>query len=159
MAVNARVIPVPHETVAEVLREGAGYARWVVGTRKVTEVGAGFPSPGTALRVLVGPRPFSAPGRSQVLAYDPAGRLVLQAAAFLVGTARIELTYAPRGPGATHVRLDERPVERSRWQLLRPVVDVLMWVRNVETLRRLEKVAVQAQGADTTVGAGRPLIL
>lgn len=151
MVVNTRVIPVPHATVAEVLRDGAGYARWVVGTRKVTEVDSGFPSPGTGLRVLVGPRPLSTPGRSVVLAYEPAGRLVLQAAAFLVGTARIELTYTPHGETATHVRLDERPVQRSRWQLVRPLVDVLMWVRNVETLRRLEKVSVQARGAEPAV--------
>ena len=76
-----------------------------------------------------------------MLEFDPSGRVVLHAAAFLVGSARIDIDATPLPGDRTHVRIDERPAHRSPWQLVRPALATLMFVRNIETLRRLEATA------------------
>jgi hypothetical protein len=126
--------------VFDVLRDGRSYGHWVVGTRKIRDVDAGWPSPGTRLHYTVGYGPLRKDDETHSLEYDPDMRLLLEAKAWPAGTARIDLTAEPDGD-ATVVTIGEAPNKGLAQTLHNPVLDALIHVRNIETLRRLEGLA------------------
>jgi hypothetical protein len=55
MARNERLMDgIDSRAVFDVLRDGAGYADWVVGTRMIRRVEPGWPRRGTAIHYTVG---------------------------------------------------------------------------------------------------------
>ena len=141
MAVNRRVMRgLTPEAVFDVLRDGRSYEHWVVGTRAIREVEAGWPKVGTALHYTVGYRPLRKDDETRSLAYEPDRRLELEAQAWPAGSARIEVRAEPVEDG-TLVTIDEHPLRGPARSLHNPALDALIWVRNVETLRRLESAA------------------
>jgi hypothetical protein len=124
--------------VVDVLRDGRTYADWVVGTRKIRAVDPGWPAEGTALHYTVGYGPLRKDGHTRSLAYEPDHRLELEAHAWPAGTARIELRAEPV-QGGTLVSIDEHPLRGVGARLHNPVADLVILLRNVETLRRLER--------------------
>ena len=131
------------EDVAAVLADGWTYADWVVGAKRVREVDDGFPSPGSRLHHSVGLGPLTLDDNTQVLEADLPASLLLEARARPFGRAHIRFTLRAEG-GGTHVTMDEWAVSPRPVALLNPAVDPLVKARNVETLRRLERV-VQAR--------------
>lgn len=147
MARNRRVIrdATPQDVFA-VLRDGRTYGDWVVGTGATEEVDPQWPEPGTALHWRIGHRPLRKDDQTVSRAYQPDRLLRLEAQAWPFGTARIVLQVEPVDGGVAVV-IDENP-ERGLLKLLHnPGLDALIKVRNVETLRRLEK-QVRAKQAD-----------
>ena len=126
--------------VFAVLRDGQTYEHWVVGTRKIRVVGAGWPQPGSALHYTVGWWPLRKDDETRSCAYEPDRRLELEAHAWPAGTARIELRAEPVSEG-TLVSIDEHPLRGPAKLLHNPLVDLTIKIRNVETLRRLERLA------------------
>ena len=126
--------------VFDVLRDGRSYGDWVVGTRKTREVDPEWPAEGTAIHYTLGYRPARKDGVTTSKAYEPDRRLALEAHAWPAGTAGIVLTAEPRG-GGTLVTIDEAPIKGPAQRLHNPLTDLLIRVRNVETLRRLESLA------------------
>ena len=126
--------------VFDVLRDGETYGDWVVGTRKTREVAPEWPAEGTAIHYTVGYRPVRKDGVTTSMAYEPDRRLALEAHAWPAGTAGIEISAEPRG-GDTMVSIDEAPLRGPAALVHNPVADLLIKVRNVETLRRLERLA------------------
>ncbi len=123
--------------VFDVLRDGATYADWVVGTRAIRVVEPGWPAAGSALHYTIGYAPLRKDDRTTSRAYEPDVRLEMEAHAWPAGTARIELRAEPV-EGGVRVSIDEHP-ERGPAKLLHnPLADLLIKTRNVETLRRLE---------------------
>jgi hypothetical protein len=140
MAVTRRVLgSVDPMAVFDVLRDGRSYARWVVGTRAIRAVDEGWPAEGTAIHYTVGYRPLRKDGETRSRAYQPDRRLELEAHAWPAGTARIELRAEAVEDG-TLVTIDEHPARGVARDVHNPVADLLIHVRNMETLRRLEKV-------------------
>lgn len=123
--------------VFTILRDGRTYADWVVGTRKVREVDPGWPKPGTAIHYSVGYGPLRKDDRTESLAFLPNARLELEAKAWPAGTVGIVLTARASGDG-TELTIEEKPRRGPAKLLHNPVLDLLIKVRNVETLRRLE---------------------
>ena len=141
MAVNRRVMRgLAPEAVFEVLRDGRSYQEWVVGTRAIRDVERGWPEPGTKLHYTVGYGPSRKDDETRSQAYEPDHRLELEAHAWPAGSARIELRAEPVEDG-TLVTIDEHPVRGLARRLHNPALDLLIRVRNVETLRRLESLA------------------
>jgi hypothetical protein len=124
--------------VFDVLADGWTYADWVVGTRTIRAVDAGWPAEGTALHYTVGYGPLRKEGHTRSLAYEPERRLELEAHAWPAGTVRIELR-AEAVDGGSLVSIEEHPLRGLAARLHNPAADVLIHVRNVETLRRLER--------------------
>jgi hypothetical protein len=141
MARNVRQMTgVDPRAVFDVLRDGKSYGHWVVGTRKIRTVEAGWPAPGSSIHYTVGYGPLRKDDRTESKDYHPDERLALEAKAWPAGTAAIVLT-AKAVDGGTEVTIEEAPNKGPAKLLHNPVLDLLIKVRNVETLRRLEGLA------------------
>jgi hypothetical protein len=130
------------DAVMDVLRDGASYADWVVGTRMIREVEAGWPTPGTSIHYTVGYGPLRKDDRTRSIAYEPGGKLQLEARAWPAGAVSIVLNVDAE-PGGTRVVIDEKPIRGLARTLHNPLFDLLIKVRNIETLRRLERLAAR----------------
>jgi hypothetical protein len=126
--------------VFDVLRDGHTYAHWVVGTRAIRAVDPGWPEPGRRLHYTVGYRPLRKDDVTTSTAYEPDARLELEAHAWPAGTAGVVLRAVPTEVG-TLVSIDEAPLRGPARLMHNPAADLLIKVRNVETLRRLEELA------------------
>ena len=143
MAVTRRLMRgLTPEAIFDVLRDGRSYGDWVVGTRTIRRVEPGWPEPGTNLHYTIGYRPLRKDDKTTSLAYDANARLELEAHAWPAGTARITITAEPRD-GGTVVSIDEYPARGPAKLLRNPGTDLLIKTRNVETLRRLERLAAE----------------
>ena len=143
MAVTQRLMRgLTPEAVFDVLRDGRSYGHWVVGTRKIRRVEEGWPQPGTKLHYTIGYWPVRKDDRTCSLAYAPDARLELEAHAWPAGTALITITTEPADDG-TLVSIDEYPARGPAKLLRNPATDLLIKARNVETLRRLERLAAE----------------
>ena len=141
MAITERVMQgVTPEQVFAVFRDGKSYEHWVVGTRKIRAVDPGWPAEGSRLHYTVGYGPLRKDDVTSSRAYEPDTRLSLEAHAWPAGTAGIVMTAAPVDSG-TRVTIDEAPLRGPAKRLHNPLADLLIKVRNVETLRRLESQA------------------
>lgn len=126
--------------VFDVLRDGKSYEHWVVGTRAIRDVDPGWPAEGTRLHYTVGYAPLRKDDVTTSRSYDPDALLDLEAHAWPAGTASIVLRCEPRDDGVL-VSIDEKPMRGKAKVLHNPVADLLIKLRNVETLRRLEQLA------------------
>ena len=126
--------------VFDALRDGSTYGDWVVGTRKTGEVDPTWPAPGTAIHYVIGYGPLRKDGVTTSKGYDPDSRLALEAHAWPAGTAGIVITAQARGAD-TEVAIEEAPLRGPAKVAHNPVFDLLIKLRTVETLRRLEAVA------------------
>jgi uncharacterized protein YndB with AHSA1/START domain len=138
MARNTRRMPVPRDDVWAALSDGHTYASWVVGTSKIRGVDESWPQPGSRLHYRVGRGPLRHDGHTEVTSVDPGHCLELEAHAWPLGSVRIELTLVDDGDG-TLVEMVEHPARGTAAALHNPVGDALLRLRNVETLRRLER--------------------
>ena len=142
MATNSRTMAgVSPAQVFAVLRDGSTYAHWVVGTRAIRAVDAGWPEVGSALHYTVGYGPLRHDDRTLSTCYEPPGRLCLQAQAWPAGSAAIELSVEDVA-GGCRVSIREEPDRGLAKTLHNPLLDLAVKVRNVETLRRLERIAL-----------------
>ena len=141
MAVTRRFLRgVTPAQVFAVLRDGRSYGHWVVGTRTIRDVDDGWPASGTRLHYTIGYAPLRHDNVTTAHVYDPESRLQLEAHAWPAGTAFIEIIATPT-EGGTTVSIEEHPLRGLAKLLHNPVLDRLIKVRNVETLRRLEQQA------------------
>jgi len=144
MATTRRRFDVPRAAVWQALSDGHVYSRWVVGTSQIRDVDAGWPAPGTALHYSIGRGPLRHDGHTQVRAVDEGKRLELEAHAWPFGSIHIEIRIEEGGEGAGAgcvVTIVEHPARGAAARLHNPVGDALLKLRNVEALRRLERIA------------------
>ncbi len=119
-------------------RDGYTYDRWVVGTRNIRSADPDWPAPGTEIQYTIGYAPLRKDDKTVCRAIDPDRHLELEAHAWPAGTARIGFFVEPTAEGCV-VTIDEHPLRGMARTLHNPVLDLLIKVRNVETLRRLEQ--------------------
>jgi uncharacterized protein YndB with AHSA1/START domain len=141
MATNSRTFAVPREDVWRVLTDGHAYASWVVGTSLIRDVDRHWPAAGSRLHYRVGRGPLRHDGHTEVVSLDEGKCLELEAHAWPLGTARIELTLEDGPHGGCLVQMVEHPAQGTAAMLHNPIGDGLLKLRNVEALRRLEKLA------------------
>ena len=150
MARESRHIDAPLEAPWEALADGWRYSDWVVGSRHVRDVDAGWPAPGTKIRHTVGIGPVSGNDETEVIEDEEPHRLLLEARLRPFGTARVQLELTGRR-GGTHMTMDERPVDGPLARVYNSASDLLLKGRNVESLRRFKRVA-----ESRARGCGRP---
>jgi uncharacterized protein YndB with AHSA1/START domain len=146
-ATSSRLMPVPPEAVWDVLADPFAYADWVVGSRAIRDADDGFPAPGTRFHHAVGVGPLTVSDHTEVLEAEAPHRMLVRAKARPLGTATIELALTPAADGGTLVRLSERPDGLYAPLALNPFVHVATRLRNAESLRRLERLALARRGA------------
>jgi uncharacterized protein YndB with AHSA1/START domain len=140
MATNSRRMNAARGRVWARLADGDCYTHWVVGTTAIRDVDAHWPAVGSRLHYTVGRGPLRHEGHTEVLDVEPGRRLELEAHAWPLGTARIELRLDD-DRGGTQVVLVEHPARGPVTKLYHPALDLLLKFRNVEALRRLERLS------------------
>lgn len=146
MSTTERMIPALPERVWAVLADPHCYPRWVVGADSVRTADPAWPAAGSRFDHRVGWGPLKVHDYTQVLAVDAPRRLVLRAKARPLGTARVDLTLAPR-EGGTFVTMVEEAGDRLTALVFNRLTDPLVHGRNEESLRRLEELAVSGAPA------------
>lgn len=136
MSTNTRIVHCPPSDVFAVLADGWLFPGWVVGASRMRDVDAAWPIEGARLHHSFGVWPVLLDDVTTVVAWDPPRRMVIQPHGWPIGEARVTVEVRPRAGGCV-VRLTEQAVTGPASWLPKPLVDVPLWIRNVETLRRL----------------------
>jgi NAD(P)-dependent dehydrogenase (short-subunit alcohol dehydrogenase family)/uncharacterized protein YndB with AHSA1/START domain len=149
------------ERVAQVLAEPQHYPRWVVGAESFRGSDDSFPAPGSRFHHSVALGPWSVKDYTEVLESELPSRIVLEAKARPLGTARVELSLAA-ALGGTEVTMEETPAGRISSLLAgNPVVEVAVRLRNAEALTRLKRIveATPSPPPARAGGAGRKVLI
>jgi uncharacterized protein YndB with AHSA1/START domain len=137
MARNTAYMPVPTTAVWSVLEDPYAYPKWVVGADRTLEADAQWPAPGSRFKVHLG---LGIKDYTKVREVDPGRRIVLDAAAGYLGPARVEIELEPSN-GGTQVTMIEDPAGKVAPMRFFPPVHLAIRLRNVESLRRLQRLA------------------
>lgn len=142
MAVTTRWIATPPEAVVAVLEDGWDYCAWVVGTAKIRKVDLGWPAAGSTIHHAVGSWPLLIQDETASVSYVPGKRLVLRARAWPAGEARVDISVEPdHDRGGCVVTIDERASAGPATWIPKQLMDILVDVRNRESLGRLAAIA------------------
>jgi uncharacterized protein YndB with AHSA1/START domain len=139
MARNTTHVPVAPEDVWDVLADPWAYPRWVVGADRTLRADSSWPAVGSEFEVHLG---LGLRDTTTVKELDPGRRIVLHAASSWVGPARVDIALEREGSG-TRVTIVEDPVSKLAPLRYFPPVQAAIKLRNVESLRRLRKLAVK----------------
>ncbi len=130
------------ERIFEVLSDPRSYGDWVVGSKEIRFWDPDFPAQGSAFHhtFLIGLVPVK--DHTTVVEVDAPRYLLLRARARPTGIAHVALRLEPRN-GKTQVTIEEWPVDGVAAKLHNRIQDKLIALRNVESLRRLKRLAEQ----------------
>jgi len=140
MSVNTRDIHATPGQVWDVLADGWLYPVWVVGATRMRDVDADWPAQGSKLHHSAGVWPLIVSDNTEVLDCAPGQYLRLRARGWPMGEAEVVVTLDAAGAD-THVEIDERVVAGPARLIPTPANDLMIKVRNTETLRRLAFIA------------------
>lgn len=137
-----RRIAAPAADVWEVLADGWSFATWVVGACRIRSVDAAWPGKGAAIHHSVGAWPVLLNDDTRVQAVTPGRELVLEARVRPFGTATVRIELASEGPDVTAVTMQEDASGGPGLLVPGPLRRLALLPRNVESLRRLDLLAV-----------------
>ena len=149
MSKNRHTIPATPDEVFAVLADARTYEHWVVGCDDIRAVEGDWPAVGSKFFHTVGVGPIKTSDNTKVLEVDAPRRLVLEARARPAGIAKVIFDLR-EVEGGTEVEIDEYPIRGAAKVIHNPIQDGLIKVRNVETLRRLEKQVAERRGTPAT---------
>jgi uncharacterized protein YndB with AHSA1/START domain len=138
----SREVAAPPDAVYRVLADGWTYGSWVVGNSRVRQVDASCPEPGSRIHHSAGVWPLRINDVTVVRSAEPQRCLDLQAELWLFGSAEIRITLQPVDGGRTRVVMAEELTRGPARLVPRPLQALVLWPRNVESLRRLADLAV-----------------
>jgi carbon monoxide dehydrogenase subunit G len=143
MATNETYVDASPEAVWSVLADPFAYPGWVVGSKRTVWADPDWPRAGAEFRVRVGVGPLALPDRTVCRSVRPRRHIALHAGGGGVAGADVDITLKPQGSG-THVTLVERPggISAPLRKLL--PLQMLIHVRNAESLRRFKALAERA---------------
>lgn len=148
MSKNNLVIAASPDEVFAVLADARSYQHWVVGCDDIRAVEGDWPEVGSHFFHTVGVGPLKTKDNTKVVEVDPGRRLVLEARARPAGVAQVIFELTPVDGGTrTDVMIEEYPIKGVAKTIDNPIQDGLIKVRNVETLRRLERVVLERKPA------------
>jgi hypothetical protein len=149
MSRTTRLMDCSTKAVFDVLTDGWTYATWVVGASRIREVDDAFPAPGSKIHHSVGVWPLLINDETICEKVDPPREIQLRAQAWPAGEARVRIECEERGR-QTSVTIYEQAISGPAKFIPTPLEDLMLHLRNVETLRRLaflaESGARSAQG-------------
>ena len=145
MSSNSRLVRAEADEVWDVLADGWLYPLFVVGASRMREVDARWPETGAELHHSVGAWPALVDDTTTVLESRPPTMLRLRARAWPSGDAEVTFRLQPHGP-ETEVTIEEDAASGPARLVPKPLRDMPLAWRNVETLRRLALVAERRTG-------------
>ena len=148
MATNTCTASCPPSAVFDVLADGWLYPSWVVGASRIRDVEAAWPAVDAKIHHSFGIWPVLIDDSTSVLEWDPPRRMVLKARGWPMGSAKVELDVQATA-GGCGITIREDAIEGPGTLLPKPARDVMIHLRNVETLRRLTFLAEGRAGAAT----------
>ena len=142
MAVNTRTLKATPEEIFEVLLDAECYPDWVVGAKTVRGQDPDWPAVGSAFYHRVGVEGANLKDKTTMVAIDAPRYLELTAYARPLGIARIAVR-TEETEGGTLVELFEKPEEGTRMRWISAIVDPAIRLRNVLSLKRLERTVME----------------
>lgn len=134
-----RLMPASPERVFLALADPRTLHQFVVGTRTIRRFDPRWPDPGTRVHHSVGLGPFVLRDSTEVVSAEPPGRLLLRANIGPLGALAVDFRLEDAAEG-TELTVDERVVAGPFANgPLAALVNRLLKVRNLETLRRLRR--------------------
>lgn len=143
MSLTERVVAATPERVFAVLSDGWTYSGWVVGSSRIRDVDAEWPSKGKVIHHSIGVWPLLINDTTSVEECDPPRRLQLRVRAWPSGEGRVVITTEP-APNGCLVRIEEHAVKGPAELVPKALADQLLHWRNTESLRRLAFLAERA---------------
>jgi hypothetical protein len=140
LSTSTRLVNASADEVWKVLSDGWLYPVFVVGATRMRDVADHWPSLGAELHHSVGIWPVMLNDTTSVIDVEPPTMLRLRVRAWPGGEAEVVFRMHPRGP-ETEVVIEEDAVSGPGRLLPRPLRDLPLAWRNVETLRRLAFIA------------------
>ncbi|SDO77075.1 Polyketide cyclase / dehydrase and lipid transport [Pedococcus dokdonensis] len=137
----SRPVDAPAQAVWAVLADGWVYATWVVGASRVRGVDETWPAPGARIHHSFGIWPAVISDTTHVLRSSGPTELVLRARGWPAGEAEVVITVTPEGGESCTVSIAEDAVAGPGALVPRPVRQLAIGPRNVESLRRLAYLA------------------
>lgn len=131
-------MPYEPAAIVSVLRDGWSYARWVVGTKSIRWVDSDWPYPGARLHYTLSAHLLRKEDETRGVRFSEGSELELEAVGRPLGAARVDFRVDKVRDGAL-VTIAEHPTKGVLRMLHNPALELLIYVRNVETLRRLER--------------------
>lgn len=151
MSRNETVAAVPLEVMWAVLADPRQYGRFVVGTKRVRRFDPGWPEAGAAVHHSIGLGPLHLRDATHVVDVRPTTHLRLHAGLGPLGVSEIVLTLEAVSADRTRLVIEEHGVHGTLRTLWNPALDRLMWLRNVELVRRFRRIAEQRGATIRTV--------
>src|SRR3954452_19576923 len=140
MSVTETYVNAPPEDVYEVLSDPCSYAHWVVGASRTRKADSAWPQPGTKFHHTQGFFGLGVPDNTEVLEVERPRRLVLEARIRPFAVNKVDLRLHKRGTG-TRVTMVEYPTGGIAKLVDNPLIDFALHLRNIESLRRLRRMA------------------
>ena len=138
MAYTAREFPMSSEEVFAVLVDPQTYPSWLIGASEIRDVDDTWPAVGSKFHHRVGIGPLALPDDSKLLAIDAPHLLRLRVRVRPLITAVV--TFRLIGDTSRCVvTIAEEPTIRLIGNVVRPVMDPIIHIRNHRSLRRLER--------------------
>jgi uncharacterized protein YndB with AHSA1/START domain len=138
MSTVTRTLDEPIDRVFAALVDPWTYPEWLVGSKAVRSVDAGWPAPGSSFHPRVGlGGPITVDDHSSSRAVEAPTLLVLEVRARPAGRAEVTFRLRAPTPTTTEVRFTEVPIGPAR--LLAPVAAPLAVLRNHRSLQRFER--------------------
>lgn len=130
-------LDVPPVELFAVLVDPEAYIGWVVGARRLRAVDPHWPQPGARFHHEIGAWPLVVRDWTEMVELVPHSRVVLEARAGPIGTAKVTLQVEER-TGGSHVTMLEEPWRGPLRALPRPLLDPVVGFRNRLSLHRLQ---------------------
>jgi uncharacterized protein YndB with AHSA1/START domain len=140
-------MPVPPEAVWDALADAGGFGYWVVGSKEIRDADPEWPAPGSRFHHTIGFGPFEISDHTVALAAERPWLIRVRAKARPLGTARVTLKMTELD-GGTLVRMTENPDGLTSLLGVNPLIQLLTFGRNAESLMRLEELALRRHGSD-----------
>jgi len=136
MSTTTRSVSATPEQVWEVLADGWLYPLFVVGASRMRDVDESWPAVGAKLHHSVGTWPLLIDDTTEVVEVEEGKRVLLLARGWPAGQAHVDISLQPDGD-ATVVTIVEDATAGPGLLVPKPLRDVQLHWRNIETLRRL----------------------
>ena len=131
------------EDVFAVLVDAWHYPDWLIGAAKIREVDANWPSPGSAFHHAVGVRPFVIPDKTTVIDVEPDRVLKLHVMARPLVSADVTFRITGGDDEGCVLSFEEEPSVRTIGNLVRPVMDPVIHLRNQRSLRSMDTLVAE----------------
>jgi uncharacterized protein YndB with AHSA1/START domain len=128
------------EAVFDVLADPDSYGHWVVGSTRIRDADSSWPRPGSKFHHTQGFFGIGLPDNTEVVSASRPRQLVLEARIRPFAVNKVEMRLRKRGRG-TCVTMVEYPVGGIAEKLDNPLIHAALHLRNIESLRRLRKMA------------------